>query len=174
MEIEEKSRELFMHYAVPCAGTLVKRGTMKKEHWDMLVSCLKSRKKIPKGAEKDFKVAFAACTIIAMDSKKKVIDNEVIREYYLFSHDAMIDKRYEEMGDFDPYMCRIRAGVVESVGEGFALVRNSSGTRKYRTDYASGLKKGDFVTIHWDFVVEKISKSTAEKMIEQKKELKLV
>jgi hypothetical protein len=161
-----------MKYALPCSCTLVQRGNVAQEDVDEVLAAVKAGK-APRGAENMFKVAMAACTLIAKDKKKSRIDRDVIHHYYRFAHDDVIDKRYEEMGDFDASSCRIRAGVVEEVGNGFAVVSNSSGRRKYKTDFVAGLKKDDVVTTHWNFVVEKIDKATAEKMIEQKAKLRI-
>ena len=172
MKICEQDRTLFMKYALPCAGTLVKRGSITQEKWDELIDIVKNEGKIPDGAERIFKVAFAACSLIALDRKTE-IDKGVIHEYYLFGHDKVIDKRYGEMGDFDPDMCRIRPGIVKSFENGFVTVENSSGTGKYRADYCK-VAKGDLVTTHWNFIVEKISEEMAEKMKKQKIELKVI
>lgn len=161
-----------MKYALPCAGTLVKRGSVSQETIDRLILAVKTGKEIPKDAERIFKVAFSACSLSAIDSGKENIDEKVIRQYYLFGHDKMIDQRYEEMGDFSPDACRIRAGIVQSVRDGFAVVANSAGAAKYRTDYCP-VKEGDLVTTHWDFVVEKIDPETARRMKTQKVELKI-
>jgi|SRR3989344_595458 len=163
MEIEKNSRILFMKYALPCAGTLVRRDIVSKEYIDNLIEAVKNNQHIPKDAEKIFKVALSACSLIALDNEKQ-IDSDVIREYFLFRHDDMIDKRYEEMGDFDPEACRTRAGVVEFLEEKFAIVKNPSGKRKYRSDFVVDLQKNDIVVTHWNFIVEKIDKKTACKM----------
>lgn len=163
MEIEERSRLLFMKYALPCAGTLVKRGDVKQEYADMLMDAVKNGKRIPEGAERIFKVALAACSLLAGDSGKKSIDEDVIRRYFLFGHDEVIGRRYEEMGDFDPQACRVTAGVVESAGRGFAVVRTLGGRKRYRADYCNA-RKGDTVVTHWDFIVEKTDRETAGRM----------
>ena len=82
MEIEEKSRLLFMKYALPCAGTLVKRGSVTKEYINRLIEAVKNNAVIPKNAEKIFKVAFSACSLIAIDTGKKEIGEKIIRKYY--------------------------------------------------------------------------------------------
>ena len=164
MEIEEKSRLLFMRYALPCAGTLVKRHIMTQKQWDDLIDAVKNGRKVPKDSEKVFKVAFAACSMIAMDKKKRFIDSEVIREYFLFKHDDVINKRYEEMRDFDPEACRTKAGTVEEVKEGLATVKTRSGKGDFRVDFVKDLRKGDTVVIHWDFVTEKTDQKTADEM----------
>jgi hypothetical protein len=164
--MNDRDRMLFMRYALPCAGTLVKRCSITQEKWDELIETVRGGE-APDGAEKIFKVAFAACSLIARDAGKAEIDEEVIRQYYLFEHDRMIDKRYEEMGDFDTGACRIRSGIVRAVGDGHAVVENSTGTSSYRTDYCS-VAVGDVVTTHWNFVVEKINAAVAKEMQMQK------
>jgi hypothetical protein len=173
MEIREEDRRLFMKYAAPCAGTLVCRGNISQNEVDELIDIVKNGGFLPVGVENIFKVAFSACSLIAIDSGKREIDRDVIHQYYLFSHDKMIDVRYEEMGDFDPEACRIRPGVVVATGNGFAIVENSRGTGTYRTDYCS-VGKGDTVVTHWDFVVEKINRAVAEEMKRQKIVLRVV
>jgi hypothetical protein len=155
VEIAKTSRPLFMKYALPCAGTLVKRGKVRKEYIDELIDAVKSGKEIPAGAEKIFAVAFAACSLLAKDKGKDIIDDEIIHEYFLSGHDTIIEKRYEEMGDFDKEACRVCIGTVESKGTGKAEVKTKSGSSVFRTDFAPSLKKGDSVITHWDFIVEK-------------------
>lgn len=168
MKIEAKSRLLFMKYALPCAGTLVKRGTVTQDYVNSLFKAVKNNDSIPKNAEKMFRVAFSACSLIALDSRKKIIDENVIREYFLFRHDDAIDRRYEEMGDFNPEACRTRSGIVRSVEKNVAVVENAAGKKKYKTIFTNDIKPDDNVVTHWDFIVEKIDKSIAKKMDEVK------
>ena len=86
-----------MKYALPCSRTLVKRNQVTQEEVDKLIDIVKNNKEIPKNAEKIFKVAFAACSLIALDTGKNKIDEDVIREYFLKKHSDVIEKRYEEM-----------------------------------------------------------------------------
>jgi hypothetical protein len=151
--MNDKDRLLFMKYALPCAGTLVKRGKITQRELDKLIEIVKNNEEIPTGAENIFKVAMAACTLIAKDSGRG-IDSEIIRDYFINHHDEVIDKRFEEMKDFDPEACRIRKGKVLESGGLFVIVENSSGTGKFRTDFCKA-KEGEEVITHWDFVVEK-------------------
>ncbi len=154
---------LFMKYALPCAGTLVKRGNITQEKLDDLLDIVKSGKPIPKDAEKIPAVAFAACSLIAIDKGKKEIDEAVIHDYFLFNHDDMIDSRYEKMGDFDPVACRTRVGSVLSVELEKARVLTDLGERDFRTDFCD-VDENDNVVTHWNFVVEKLDKEMAEKV----------
>lgn len=168
MEIKEEDRMLFMKYAVPCAGTLVKRGKLQQEDVNNLVDVLKNDGKMPENCEKNFTVAMAACSLIAMDGGKSVVDSDVIREYFLLKHDDVIDKRYEEMGDFDPEACRTRMGIVLSVEKNRAMVLTSQGKDNYRNDFTD-VKEGDSVIVHWNFIVEKLDKKWRERMECEKK-----
>ncbi len=147
--MNNEDRLLFMRYALPCAGTLVKRGNINQEEVDRLIEIVKNKDEIPTGAENVFKVAMTACKLIAKDSGRE-IDSEIIRDYFINRHDEIIDKRFEEKKDFDPEACRVRKGVVSKASRGFATV----GTKVYRTDFCN-IRKGDTVVTHWDFVVEK-------------------
>lgn len=158
MEINEKDRLLFMKYALPCAGTLVKRGSMLQKDVDTLIDIVKNGQKVPEGAEKNFKVAMAACTFIAKEKGKDLIDEDIIHEYFLLRHDDVIDRRYEEMQDFDPMACRVQFGEIEDIEKEFATVVTPDMRRKFRTDFVPGIKKNDKVVTHWDFVVEKKAK----------------
>lgn len=173
IEIEEKSRNLFMKFALPCAGTLIQRGSVSQQFIDELRIIVKNNEKIPKDAEKIFKVAMASCSLLAIDQRKKFIDEKIIHEYFLFKHDNVIDSRYEEMGDFDPNACRTRAGKINLIEKDLAVVENSFGINKYKLDFVPEVKKNDLVVTHWDYIVEKIDKKTAQEMQKQKQSLRL-
>ena len=164
MEISEKDRLLFMKYALPCAVTLVSRGSVEKDDIENLIDAVKKGRQIPEGAEKIFKVAMSACSLIALDSHKEFIDIDVIHNYFLYGHDDVIDRRFDEMRDFDPEACRVRPGIVKHIFKDSAVVLNSAGEKRYRTDFVPDLKIGDRVATHRDFVVEKISADAEKRM----------
>lgn len=159
-----QNRHLFLKYALPCAGTLVSRGTVSKNYVSHLVE-LVSQGKLPKeNAEEMFKVANAMCKAIAMRMGKKAIDSKVIRTYFLLEHSKVVDDRYKLMGDFNPVNCKTYAGKVLKANGGFATVKMPLGTKRYRTDFVKGLRKNDTVSLHFNFIIEKISESMAQKM----------
>ena len=161
MEIED--RLLFLKYALPCAGTLVKRGIVSQEHVDNLIE-LVSKGKLPEdNAENIFKVANAMCSVIAMRMGKKKVDSEVIRRYFLREHDKVVEERFEQMRDFNPDDCKTHSGSVVGVRGGFATVETSLGRKGYRDDFVKDLKEGDKVVVHYGFIVEKLS----ERMIKE-------
>lgn len=162
MEIED--RELFLKYALPCASTLVKRGSVTQDHIDNLIVMVSNGQMPKENAEEMFKVATAVCGHIAERMNKQKIDTEVVRQYFLFEHSPVVDQRYDLMHDFNPVDCKTYTGVVSKTENGYAIVRTSLGERKYKTVFARDVKENDKVVVHFDFIIEKISDETAEKM----------
>ena len=159
-----------MKYALPCVSVLVKRGTVTQEHLESLIETVKDGGEAPTGAEKIPAVAFAVCSLIALENGKAAIDDDIIREYFLFRHDDMIDKRYEEMGDFDTDACRTRIGRIVSIDSGRALVEMPGRTKTYRTDFVPDVKVNDRVVTHWDFIVETVDGAIAKQLETRKKQ----
>ena len=158
---DEASRKLFFRYAVPCSETLAKRGAITQKYQRSLVKFINLNKKIPKDAEKVFKIASSMCEKTAKKLGKKSIDKEVVRRYFLFGHDKVVDRRYKIFKDFDPMLCRLYSGKVLVSGSR-ALVQTIMGDK----EYSKGLrvKKGDYVVVHRNFVVEKINESLSKKL----------
>ena len=153
-----KDRRLFLSYAIPCANTLMERGSITKEGIDELLNAIINERPIEDKDVDIFKVAKAHCTVIAKSLGKDVIDTEVIEEYFLRKHDEVVDERYAQMGDFDPETCRIFSGRVVSINSGFANVDTIRGNGRYRIDFTPKIKTNDYVIVHRDFVVRKSSK----------------
>ncbi len=150
-----KDRALFLKYALPCASTLVKRGNVSQDYIDYLIA-LVSEGKLPKeNAEAIFKIAIAMCDNVATRMKKKSVDTDVIRRYFLLEHSKVVDDRFKLMGDFNPVDCNTYLGTVEEVGSNSATVKTILGKRKYKTVFCKSLKKGDKVVVHYDFIIER-------------------
>ncbi|MBI2597875.1 MAG: HypC/HybG/HupF family hydrogenase formation chaperone [Candidatus Diapherotrites archaeon] len=161
--MKQSDRLLFLKYAAPCATTLVQRKKLSEKEFEEMILSLK-KGIVPKGVpEKIFKVAFAMCSAMALRDGKK-IDEKIIREYFWFGHDAVVDERFELMRDFDPVQCKTYPGVVAKISGKSAMVKTSFGEKEYFSVFAPQIKKGDFVVVHRGFVVEKVGKKTAEKI----------
>lgn len=157
-------RLLFLKYALPCSGAFVKRGEVSQEHINNLVK-LVSEDKVPnEAAESMFKVANVQCEAIAKRMGKDSIDAEVIRQYFLLEHNKVVDETAKLVRDFNPAVCKTYAGRVAEVDKDSALVETSIGKRRYKILFVKDIKKNDMVSLHYDFVIECISKSLAEKM----------
>lgn len=162
--MKAEDRELFMKYALPCADFLVKRGEITQESVDRLIKKISNNEKIPKGSEKMFKVAYAMCIDIKEKLKKKGIDSDIIRRYFLYEHDKVVDENLSE----DRAKCKVWPGRVFEVRKNFAKVFTPLGKCDCRTDFVKDLKKDDFVSVHRGFIIEKITKELAKEMWELK------
>ncbi len=150
-----KDRLLFLKYALPCAGTLVKRGKVSAEEVDNAVRLVSEGKLPAPGFEDIFRVATAMCERLAKDSGKDCIDVDTIRRYFIAGHSKVVDDRFKLMRDFDPVSCKTYLGKVITADGGFAIVDTERGKKMYRAEFAKSLREGDEVIVHWDFVVEK-------------------
>jgi hypothetical protein len=164
VKIDENDRLLFLKYALPCAGTLVRRGNVSQQYVDSLISVVSAGETPVEDAQSMFKVANAMCSGIAERMGKEKVDCEVIRQYFLLEHSEVVLDRYRLMKDFDPIDCNTYKGRVMSVDGGFAVVNTKLGERKYRTDFVPGICAGDRVVVHWDFVVERVPQDFAARM----------
>jgi hydrogenase maturation factor len=160
----EEARLVFLRYALPCSETLVKRGVISQSYRRRLMKAIFLNKKIPENSEKIFKVANLMCEKIAKRFGKKSIDKNIVRKYFLFNHDKIVDRRYKIFRDFDPLICRLYSGKVINMKNGKAVVQTIIGRKKYKMYPFQNLKKGDSVVVHRDIVIEKINESLAKKL----------
>jgi hydrogenase expression/formation protein HypC len=163
-----KNKRLFFCYALPCAQTFVKRKQLKQEELDKIIYDFSKDKMPENGFENTFKVAMSMLKILALKLGKDEIDEYVMRQYYLVEHDKIVDRRYEEMGDFDPTACKIRIGEVLDINGNKAKVKTDLGAKDYRTDFVKNLKIGDWVIVHYDFIVEKFTEKIKKDLLKMK------
>jgi hypothetical protein len=157
-------RLLFLKYALPCAGTLVRRGKVSQEYINGLVELVSMGELPQEDAESMFKVANAMCDAVAEKTGKSRVDSDVIREYFLLGHSEVVDERYDLMRDFDPVECKTYKGEIVSLGNGSAMVRTRLGEKEYRTSFAKDVKIGDTVVVHWNFVIERPPAAFSKRM----------
>lgn len=166
--VNQNDRLLFLKYAIPCATTLVKRKSLPENEFEKLVLSV-SNQKVPAGEpEKIFKVAFALCFAKAVNAGSE-IDSKIIRDYFWFAHDAVVDERFELMRDFDPKKCKTRPGIISKTSGESVRVKTSLGENEFKSGFLENPKKGDFVVVHRDFAVEIVDKKTAEKIAQKTK-----
>ncbi|MGA3020946.1 MAG: hypothetical protein ABSD68_03290 [Candidatus Micrarchaeales archaeon] len=171
MNIEDKL--LFLKYALPsivgktgslgsCSGAPVK---FSESQIDSFVKQV-SESKVPDiEIEKTFKVATAMCTHIAMRMGKSSIDSEVIREYFLFEHNSVVDERSELRRTFDSVACKVHAGRIISMERGLATVETDAiGKKEYDTSFLKDAKVGELVAVHFNYITERISAETEKRM----------
>ncbi len=162
MELPIKDRELFLRYAIPCGSVLVKRGSVSQEKLEQLEQGLLSGRPIEEDLGRIFGVGVRMLTILARRMGKKEIDREVIRKYFWFEHPDCINERVKTYPDVVPEKCMVLPGKVLEEG----LVQTPLGKRKVRTDFVPDAKPGDWMTVHYSYIVEKITEKQAGELKE--------
>lgn len=163
-----KDKELFLRYAIPCGEVLVKRGELKEELLKNLNDSVANGRKIDVPVEDIFKVASRMCTIIAKRMGKKEIDENVIRKYFLLEHEKAIIWRKKIYPDIDIKRCRVYPGKVLKIDFDGALVKTQLGEKMLRNDFSPDLKKGEWVSTHYDYISEKIKAEHVKRMLKRK------
>lgn len=163
-----EDRLLFLRYALPCASTLVRRGNVTQDHVSNLTKMVSQNKIPPEGSESMFVVANAMCDKIAKRMGKSQVDSEVIRTYFLLEHSEVVDDRFKLMKDFNPVDCKTYPGKVISTGSQTAVVETSLGRKDCKMIFAPDVKEGDDVVVHYDYIIERITSETAQKMSQPK------
>ncbi len=158
------NRDLFLRYAVPCGEVLARRGEVRKELLGQLNDSVKERQETDIPIESVFKVASRMCTIIARQMGKSAIDDEVIRRYFMVEHENAILWRMQVRPELKLEECLVYPGRVLKIGDEGILVKTPLGERMFRPDFAAGLKANDWVSVHYDYVSEKIRESHVNRM----------
>ncbi|MBN1896258.1 MAG: hypothetical protein JW789_00835 [Candidatus Aenigmarchaeota archaeon] len=161
-----KNRDLFLRYAVPCGDVLVRRGELDKKLLDEMGNAVRSGRDVDFPIEDKFKVASRMCTILAKRMQKDVIDDEVIRKYFLVEHEKAILWRKQIKPDIDVRECKVYAGKVRKIEDNRALVHTPLGEIMLRTDFREGLKlkEGDWISKHYGYISEKLSQNHVSAM----------
>ena len=160
-----KDKELFLRYAIPCGEVLVKRGEVKAKLLKQLNDSVKNRQEIRTPVEDVFKVATRMCTILAKQMGKKEIDSEVIRKYFLIEHERAILWRKQIKPEITVKECKVYPGRILRIDPNGILVKTKLGEKLYRDDFAKGLKAKDWVSVHYDYVTEKLKTNHVNKML---------
>lgn len=160
-----RDRELFLRYAIPCGEVLVKRGDLRKDLLFRMNDSVKNGGELEYPIEDVFKVASRMCTILAKQMGRKEIDSEVIRRYFLVEHDRAIAWRKQVKPDIDLKECSVKPGKVLRIDPESVLVQTRMGEKAYRNDFVRGLKVNDWVSVHYDYIDEKLKRHHVNKML---------
>lgn len=160
-----EDRELFLRYAVPCGQVLVKRGDLREEVLDHLSESVSQGRRIDVPVENIFKVASRMCTIIAKRMGKDSIDAEVIRKYFLREHDKAIEWRRRIKPDINVRDCSVKAGKIKRIADGSAVVKTKMGELVCKTDFDRKLRESDWVSVHYDYIGEKLKRHYLNRML---------
>ena len=157
-------KELFLKYAIPCGRVLVERGTLDSKVLERLHRNVTYERDIRERVEECFPVASKMTSIIARRMGKDSVDAEVIRKYFLLEHKKAVDWRARLFPDIRKEECIVYPARVLEAGNKI-VVNTPVGERAVRDDFVKGLKRNDWVTVHYDFVGEMIDRKTAERML---------
>jgi hydrogenase maturation factor len=95
---------------------------------------------------------------------KNEIDAEVIRRYFLIEHENAIRWRKQVKPELKLEECVVYPGRVMKIGNENVLVRTPLGERMFRKDFAESIKAKDWVSVHYDYISEKINEGYANRM----------
>ena len=160
-----KDKELFLRYAIPCGEVLVNRGELKAKLLKQLNDSVKNKEEIQTPIENVFKVAARMCTILAKRMGKDEIDSEVIRRYFLTEHEKAIKWRKQVRPDLKVEECLVYPGRILRIDPDRILVKTKQGERFFRKDFAKGLHEKDWVSVHYDYISERIKTDHVNKML---------
>ncbi len=165
-------RNLFLRYAIPCGDVLVKRGDLKQETLDSVKEKVIRKEEVKEDLEELFPIAVRMCKLLAKKSGKEAIDPEVIRQYFWHEHARAVEWRAGIYPDLPKEECLTCPARVVKPGK-TPLVETPEGEKHVKTDFVQGLKKDDWVIIHYDYIVEKISWEKAEELLEEQSRIKV-
>ncbi|UCC91204.1 MAG: hypothetical protein JSV39_02705 [Candidatus Aenigmatarchaeota archaeon] len=164
-----KDKELFLRYAIPCGEVLVNSGELREDLLKQLNDSVKDKQDIEIPIENVFKVATRMCTILAKKMGKNEIDSEVIRRYFLIEHENAIKWRKQIRPDLKVKDCLVYPGRILRIDHDKVLVRTPLGDKFFRGDFTEGLKMKDRVSVHYDYIAERIKADHFNKMLKRRK-----
>ena len=164
-----RDKELFLRYAIPCGEVLVRRGELREELLKKLNDSVKYGEEIDIPFESIFRVATRMCSILAKQLGKNEIDSEVIRRYFLIEHENALKWRREIKPDIKVKECIVYPGKVTRIEPNGVVVRTRLGEKVFRNDFIANVQKNDWVSVHYDYIAEKIKTSYVNKMLKRGK-----
>jgi hypothetical protein len=174
MEMENSAAKLlFLRYALP--STVGRAGELGSCSGDLITASKADPalvQQVFRGVLPDldirsnFRVASAWCELIAKEMRRESIDEDAIRAYFWFVHNAVIDKRVDLGENFDHASCRMRLGTIIRVDaeKKIATVVTSEGEILCDTSFINDAAKGDRVATHFNYITEKVSPELERRM----------
>lgn len=154
---------LFLRYAVPCGGVLVKRRSLTRERLNYLEKCAVEGMEPEGDLENDFKIGVRMLMLTAQRMGKNSIDREVIRKYFWKDHKKCVEWRAKMLPDVNPEKCLVGSGKVVSVDGDDVLVDSGEERKKVNKRFEPNIKEDDWVVTHYDYIVEKVTPEQASK-----------
>jgi len=158
---EEMSPErYFLMYAYPCSFVLVDLGKITEAKRKELEKKLLKNEPISKQElEKIFASAFRRLKQIAKETERDYWDFSVLRKYWLEEHNRFIDSGDGEYGRATSSfreLCKVHKAEVLTKEENILTVQYDHTKRKVFATLVPETKKGDKITVHLAFAIERI------------------
>ncbi len=145
---------LLLRYSFPCGKILKSEGVLPEDDYEILINSIKGKRKFP--VDK-----FEKYFVVVTDFVDLAANEEEIREYFWFSHNS----------EFRPIHCLAMPGVIKNVSKK-VVVRNLFTKRDVEAIPLLDVKKGDYVVIHLNHIVDKITKGECDKILDHLKKIK--
>jgi hydrogenase maturation factor len=159
---------VFYAYAIGCFEIHETKGDLGKKEARNLIRMYGSGKDMPVRIDNYFPKAISRCADTAKQMGRSEMDAEVIREYFWYGHDRLVDQEALSTS-MNPDYCKVWPGIViELNGRRHAMVKTPQWKMNYRRDLVPEIEKGQNVTVHRKFIAEIIDKETAEELLRKK------
>jgi len=158
----ETPERYFLKYAYPCSFVLVEQARISEQKRKELEKKLLENKPIDRDElEKIFPAAFKRIRQLAGEMKKDAWGLAVIREYFFGEkHNDFIDKSdgmYAVFGPTFKELCKVHKAEIIAKKDNVLAVKYGSVERNVFATLVPDAKKGDKVTVHLAFAIEKIN-----------------
>jgi hypothetical protein len=155
------AEEYFLRYAFPCIGNLTQKNRLSKGDAENLEKIVFEKKTIQKDyLESCFPEAFRRIKEVAGQMKKPYWNVSVIKKYWEEEHNRFIDSgdgEYSKATNSFKELCKVHKAEVIAKKDNVLTVKYGEITRNVFATLAPDAKKGDRVTVHLAFAIEKIS-----------------
>jgi len=155
-----KAEEYFFRYAYPCSDMLLKLGKLDKDSKEILdkeFECNVIPTKLQ--LEEFFPSALIRMKNIAKKMNLDYWDIAVIKKYFREEHNKYIDSNdgaYAKLPPSIKDICKVYIAEVIDVKDNILVVKYDHKERSVINKFIPDIKKGDRVTIHFGFAVEKV------------------
>lgn len=161
-EVHEAPERYFLKYAYPCSFVLVEQGRITEKKRKELEKKLLGNKPIDRNElEALFPAAFKRIKELAEEMERDAWDLAVIKEYFFGEkHNDFIEKKdgmYAVFGPTFKELCKIHKAEVIARKNNVLTVKYNSVERNVFATLVPDAKKGDKVTVHLAFAIEKIN-----------------
>lgn len=156
----EAPERYFFKYAFPCTFLKFNRGEItKKEYGELEKKFIVGDSPSKKELEKIYPFAFKMIKRLAKRTRRAYWGIDVIKEYWLREHNKIIesDEPYYkcETSEFKD-SCKVHKAEVIEKKRNTIIVRYGNKKREVYNAIVPDAKKGNIVTIHFDYAIEKL------------------